>query len=44
MNKEQEEQELQKHLEDCKKGNHKFIDCDEWERTCIYCGEIEKKN
>jgi hypothetical protein len=28
--------------EDCKNGKHKFVECDEWERTCIHCGEFEK--
>ena len=36
-----EEEQRQKHLSDCKNGNHKFIECDEWERTCLYCGKFE---
>lgn len=24
----------------CKEGNHKFVDCDDWEPTCIHCGQF----
>ncbi len=30
------------HKEKCEKGEHHFIECDEWERTCLYCGKFEK--
>lgn len=26
---------------DSKDGHHKFIHCDEWEPTCIYCGKFQ---
>lgn len=45
MNKEveqfDEEAERLKHLDECKKGNHHFIACDEWEATCLYCGKFQ---
>jgi len=25
----------------CKRGEHHFVECDEWERTCLYCGKFE---
>jgi hypothetical protein len=27
----------------CKRGDHSFVECDEWERTCIVCGAFEKE-
>jgi hypothetical protein len=29
------------HKNDCKSGKHKFVACDEWEPTCIYCGKFQ---
>jgi hypothetical protein len=26
----------------CERGEHHFVECDEWERTCLYCGKFEK--
>lgn len=37
--KEFEEQETQK--EKCARGEHNFIECDEWSKTCT-CGAVEK--
>jgi hypothetical protein len=36
-----EDIELEKHLKECKKGNHRFIPCDEFEPTCIHCGKFQ---
>lgn len=27
--------------EACKNGNHRFVECDKWEPTCIFCGEFD---
>jgi len=27
--------------EACKSGKHKFVQCDEWGRTCSWCGKNE---
>ena len=33
--------EEQKQEEECKKGNHRFVECDEWQPTCIICGKFQ---
>ena len=35
----EEAEKLRKEL--CQKGEHNFVECDEWERTCLYCGKFE---
>jgi hypothetical protein len=25
----------------CARGEHHFVECDKWERTCLYCGKFE---
>ena len=25
----------------CKQGQHRFVECDEWEPTCICCGKFK---
>lgn len=29
------------HREDCMNGKHHFVECDEWEPTCLYCGKFQ---
>ena len=33
--------EEDKDEENCKKGKHRFVKCDEWEETCIICGKFK---
>ena len=35
-NMEEENQE-----EKCKRGEHNFVECDDWEPTCSFCGKFE---
>ena len=40
----QESLEVQrKKKQECESGNHKFIESDEREKTCLYCGEFQVK-
>lgn len=32
----------EKKRHDCKKEGHCFVDCDDWNRTCIHCGKPER--
>lgn len=29
------------HFADCKNEKHNFVECDEWEKTCLYCGKFQ---